>query len=236
MVVGRALRDINDATSGYINAVIDQSRIYWRSVIDRLNKLIDLLEQEEVGGLDANVYAEQREGLEEAIRIAEAELKSYSTGAMVDDIQREFTVGMNGFTTSALAAFGGLIVTLLASVGTPGPLFGAGAAALAGPAFVVAAPVAALGSLYALRYYRKINNELKDDFNTRMDKLVKTYHEALDNLTSKERTRLAQYGKQVLTPIFSRLDVLAKRYSEQSTRFQNYLDRAKTLRDGIESS
>lgn len=236
VVIGRAGRDINDATNGYINAVVDQSRVYWRSVIDRLNKLVELLEQDEIGGLDANVYAEQREGLEEAIRLAEAELKSYSSGKLVDEIQRDFSVSMNGFTTSMFAAFGGLLVALVATVGTPGPVFGAGAAALAGPAFLIAAPVAAAGSLYALRYYRKITTDLKADFNSRLDKLAATYHEALDTLTSKERKRLATYGQQVLTPIFSRLDVLAQRYRDQSGKFETYASRLKTIYDGVASS
>src|SRR5690606_24631756 len=76
VVLGRATRDINEASSGYINAVVDQSRMYWRGIIDRLNRLRELLEQE-VSGLDANIYAEQRESLEDAIQLAEAELKSY---------------------------------------------------------------------------------------------------------------------------------------------------------------
>ncbi len=46
VVIGRSLRDINDATTGYINAVVDQSRVYWRDVIERLNKVVDLLKQE----------------------------------------------------------------------------------------------------------------------------------------------------------------------------------------------
>ena len=37
-------------------------------MIERLNKLRDVLESE-VGGLDATAYAQQREGLDEAIRI-----------------------------------------------------------------------------------------------------------------------------------------------------------------------
>lgn len=234
VVVGRALRDINDATHGYINTVIDQSRQYWRSVIDRLNKLIDLLDQE-VEGLDSNVYAEQREGLEEAVRIAESELKAYSSGKLVNELQHEFSMHMNGFTTSALATIGGLIVSILA-VGAPGPLFGAGAAALAGPAFLVAAPVAALGGVAAARYFYKIQSELKRDFNQRLDNLIKAYHDALDDLTRRERARLSQYGKQVLTPIFSRLDVLAKRYNEQHARFERYRERLETLRTGIKES
>ncbi len=234
VVVGRALRDINSATTSYINAVVDQSRIYWRSVIDRLNKLVELLEQEEITGLDANIYAEQRESLEEAIRIAEAELKHYSSGSLVNDFEREFSVSMSGFTTWSLAGLSGTLIALLASIGTPGPLIGVGAAPLALPAFLIGAPVAALGGLYAMRYYRRINTELKDDFNTRMDKLTSAYHTALDDLTQKERNRLIQYGNQVLTPIFSRLEVLAKRYEEQQTKFETYKKRAETLQTAIE--
>ncbi|MCC6803757.1 MAG: dynamin family protein [Anaerolineae bacterium] len=74
-VVGWALRDIDEATRNYINALVDNSRQYWRSIIERLNQLRDLLEQE-VAGLDAGTYSEQREALQEAINIAEAELKS----------------------------------------------------------------------------------------------------------------------------------------------------------------
>lgn len=236
VVVGRALRDIGEASNGYINAVIDQSRIYWRSVIDRLNKLVELLEQEEITGLDASTYAEQRESLEEAIRIAESELKSYSSGAVVDEFQREFNVSMSGFTTWSLAGISGTVIALLASIGTPGPLLGAGAAPFALPAFAIAAPLAAVGGVYALRHYRRITRELKDDFNARMDTLVKSYHDALDNLTAKERARLTQYGQQVLTPIFSRLEVLDKRYAEQKVKFETYRKRAQTLHDGITGS
>ncbi|NOG49300.1 MAG: hypothetical protein HND48_07510 [Chloroflexi bacterium] len=79
-VLGRASRDISDAASAYVNALVDNSRVYWRGVIDRLNRLKDVLEGE-VLGFDATTYAQQREGLDEAIRIAETELKSYESGA-----------------------------------------------------------------------------------------------------------------------------------------------------------
>ena len=58
----------------------------------------------------------------------------------------------------------------------------------------------------------------------------------LDDLTRRERSRLSQYGNQVLTPIFSRLEVLARRYAEQEARFEQYQKRLKTLREGIESA
>ncbi len=235
VVVGRALRDIDDATNNYINALVDNSRQYWRSVIERLNQLRDLLEQE-VTGLDSNVYAEQREALQEAINLAEAELKSYSSGRVIGEMQELFQSNMNGLTSGILAAVLGLVVALIASVGTPGPVLGVGAAALAFPAFLIAVPVAALGGYAALRYYRRVTEDTKRELNARVDDIEKTYHEALDNLTQRERNRLTQYGKQVLTPIFSRLDVLAQRYNTQLTDMDKVQTQIATLRQEIEAS
>lgn len=238
VVIGRALRDINEATSSYINAVIDNSRLYWRSVIERLNQLRELMEQE-LTGLDAGIYAEQRESLEEAIRIAEMELRSYSTGRVVAEIEEVFQANMSGFINSSAAAVIGLILTLVA-VATPGPLVGVvggvAAAPLALPAFLIGAPIAAVGSIFALRYYRRVSRDARRDLHTRIDHLEKSYHEALDALTQKERSRLTQYGKQVLTPIFSRLQVLAQRYAAQQAALRAHLSQVATLREGIEKS
>ncbi len=233
VVVGRALSDIDEATRNYINALIDNSRLYWRSIIERLNQLRDLLEQE-VSGLDAGVYGEQREALQEAINIAEAELKSYSSGRVIGDMQSLFQSNMSGFATGALTALIGVIVAIVASIGTPGPLIG-GAAVLALPAFLIAVPVAAVGGYAALRYYRRVSEDTKRELNTRIDEIEATYHEALDKLTQKERNRLTQYGTQVLTPIFSRLDVLSERYNAQESQMRGYLERVASLRKEIEA-
>jgi small GTP-binding protein len=233
-VIGRSLRDIEDATNNYINALIDNSRLYWRGVIDRLNQLRDTLDQE-LNGLDAGVYAEQREALQEAIRIADAELKSYSSGKIVGDIQSVFQANMNAFTTSALATFGGLVLVLLA-LAPAGPVIGAGALATATVAFVVGAPLAIIGGVAALRYYQRVAGETKRDMNARVDQLQRAYHEALNEITQKERSRLAQYGRQVLTPIFSRLDVLSQRYAMQQTKIQAYQTQIAGLRRGIEET
>lgn len=234
VVISRASRDINEATSSYVNAVIDHSRLYWRGVIDRLNQLHELMEQE-FGGLDAGVYAEQRENLQEAIRIAEAELRSYSSGRIVEEIQHTFQTNMSGFTNSALAVVGGLILTLL-GVAAPGGLVGAGAAPLAFPAVVIGAPIAAIGGIVAWRYYRRVTAGTKAEFNARINQLEKTYFSALDDLTQKERNRLNQYGTQVLTPIFSRLEVLFQRYDQQKARLGAQLDAIRNLRKEIEGS
>lgn len=233
VVIGRALRDINEATSGYINAVVDQSRRYWRSIIERLNQLRELVEQE-LSGLDAGVYAEQRESLQEAINIAEAELKSYSSGKIVGDIEKMFETNLNNFVSSTLAAVGGWVVTLLAiSSLAPG---GLAAGPLAPVALVIGLPIAAVGSVAAYRYYRRVTSETRRDFNERIDQVEKSYNQALQDLTQKERSRLTQYGNQVLTPIFSRLEVLAQRYAQQQHELDEYLRQIETLRKGIKES
>lgn len=233
VVIGRSLKDINKATNDYINAVIDQSRMYWRSVIDRLNQLQDILEKE-VEGLDAGIYSEQRESLQDAIRIAEAELKSYSTGKVINDMEGAFNQNMVGFQRSVLASMSGIITAIIA-IATPGPLLGAAAAPLALPAFVIGSVGALIFGVPAYQYYRKVNRETREKFHANIDKLEQNYHEALDELTAKERSRLTQYGKQVLTPIFSRLDVLAKRYGDQDKKLKDYLDDIADLRGRIEA-
>jgi small GTP-binding protein len=234
VVIGRALRDINEASGDYVNALIDNSRLYWRGVIDRLNQLRDLLEQE-VSGLDAGVYTEQREALQEAIQIAETELKSYSSGEVLQNLQTTFTTNMGSLTTWGLTAVVGLIVAILA-LATPGPLVGAGAAALALPALVIAAPLTAVGGYLAFRAYRKVTVDTKNELRARIDTLQKTYHESLNNLTQKERSRLTNYGKQVLTPVFSRLDVLAQRYAAQQAKLREHLTQLDALRKEIEGA
>jgi small GTP-binding protein len=233
VVVGRALRDIGDATNGYINAVVDSSRLYWRSVIDRLNQLRELMEQE-ISGLDAGIYAEQREALQDAIRMAESELKTYSTGKIVTEMQDIFETNSAGFTTSVLASVGGLILILLAIAPAGGILSGTFPLVL--PAFIVGAPALLGGGYYAWRYYRGVVNDTKKDLHKRIDELQKSYHNSLDELTQKERSRLAQYGNQVLIPIYSRLEVLAQRYAAQQAALRAHLNQLQSLRDNIDKA
>lgn len=232
-VIGRAPRDISEAATGYVNALVDSSRVYWRSVIERLNKLRDVLESE-VGGLDATAYAQQREGLDEAIRIAETELRSYQSGQLVGELHDVFETNMSGLRNNFLYASGGLILLILA-IAPAGPIIGAGAAPLAPFAFIIGAPLAAVGGFGLMRYLRRVANETKQDFNTRIDKLRKTYHEALDELTNKERSRLSQYGIQVLTPIFSRLDTLAATSKAQLEVFERFNERSEALKRTVEA-
>ena len=145
-MIGRALRDIDEATRNYINALIDNSRLYWRSIIERLNQLRDLLEQE-VSGLDAGIYGEQREALARGDQHRRSRTEVlFERARDRRDAGRCSRRNMNGFTMGAGAALIGLIVALVATVGTPGPVIGIGAAALAFPALIIAAPVAALAA------------------------------------------------------------------------------------------
>lgn len=233
VVVGRSLRDINQSAEDYINAVIDQSRLYWRGIIDRLNRLQDLMEQE-VTGLDSGIYAEQRASLQEAIRIAEAELKSYSTGTVVTDLESVFKSNLSGFQSGALVGLSGIATMLVATVLTPGPLLGAAAAPLAFPAFLGGAALTAIGIIPASRYFRRLSRETKQAFNERIDLLIKNYDTALDALTTKERNRLTRYGNHILTPIFSRLEVLAERYNTQRERLDKTQQELRELRQRME--
>jgi small GTP-binding protein len=233
VVIGQSLKNINKASNDYINAVVDQSRMYWRGVIERLNKLQDILEKE-VEGLDAGIYSEQRESLQDAIRLAEAELKSYSSGQVMREMEDAFNNNMGGFQRSVLASMSG-IITALVAIATPGPILGAAAAPLALPALVIGTVGAVVFGVPAYQYYRKVNRETREKFNNNIDQLNKNYHDALDELTNKERSRLNQYGKQVLTPIFSRLDVLAKRYGDHDQQLADYLDELSDLRGRIEA-
>lgn len=232
-VIGRAPRELSDAATTYINAVVDNSRSYWRGVIDRLNKLKDVLENE-IGGLDATAYAQQREGLDEAIRIAEGELRTYQTGQVVNDLTRLFEANMSGLRNSLFGALGGVVLLILA-IAPAGPVIGAGAAPLAFPALVVGAPLALLGGWGLMRYLGKVANDTKTDFLARVDKLQKTYDEALDDLTRKERSRLSKYGIQVLTPVFSRLEAITAESKTKLDQFTQYQERVSALKKSVES-
>lgn len=227
VVIGRSLRDINAAANDYINAVVDQSRLYWRSVIERLNKLRDLMDQE-AGSIDSGIYADQRASLQDAIRIAEAELQSYSSGEVVRELKMTFDSNMGSFQLSALASISGLVTALVAAL-LPGPLVGAAAAPVALPVFLIGGAVALIAGVPAVAYIRKLTRETKEKFNQRVDHLITNYHTALQDLTRKERSRLMQYGNQILAPVFGRLEVLAKRYADQ----QRLLDRFKRELDDL---
>ncbi len=235
-VIGRVPRDLNDAASAYINAVVDNSRTYWRGVIDRLNKLREVLEGD-IGGLDATAYAQQREGLDEAIRIAETQLQAYQSGKVVSDLNELFEGNLSALRFSLLGTLSGAVLVILA-VSAPGALFttaGAAAAPFAFPAFLIGAPIALIGGTFLVRYLLKVANDTKRDYLAKVDGLQKAYDDALDTVTQKERARLSQYGIQVLTPVFSRLEAVSSESKAQYERFTGYRERLSAIRTSVEA-
>ena len=231
-VVGRALQELDQVSSAFITAMLDQSRLYWHGVVERLQQLQDLLEQGP-GGLDATVYASQREGLQEAMRIARQELQAGVGAEALEQLRQSNMVRVNGVVMSSATATGGLLVAVL-GVAAPGPLLGAGAAALAFPAFVIGAPLAAIGGLLALRRYRRLTQAAHEEFDVQVRHMQETLRDVLQDMTQQERSRLTQYGRQVLVPVYSRLEVIDRRHNDRGDVLQGHLDAIERLRASLE--
>src|SRR5690606_13061956 len=107
-VVGSALEQINTISEDYVNAVVDSSRRYWRGIIERLNKMEALL-KEQIASPDAGSYADQRVALQEAIAIADAQLKSYTEDNLAENLHEIFSTNMVGFTASIVGVIGGVL-------------------------------------------------------------------------------------------------------------------------------
>lgn len=230
-VVGRALKDVHSASLAYVNALVDGSRAYWRSVIDRLNQLHELLGQE-IEGLDAGAYAEQREALQDAARTAEEELRHYTSGRALDELESVLSLESNRFALSSGAALSGVIMSVLA-VAAQGAVAASPVASLA---LVIGAPVALIGGAAAIAFARRINSRTRGEFDRQVAQVRATYDEALDGLTRKERARLQQYGQQVLSPIFSKLEVLAARYVVQQSQLDAILGQIQALRRAMDET
>jgi len=59
-------------------------------------------------------------------------------------------------------------------------------------------------------------------------------HAVLQDMTQQERVRLTQYGRQVLIPVYSRLEVLGKRHHDRSDVLQGHLEAIDRLRANLE--
>ncbi len=230
-VVGSALQQINDISEDYTSAVVDSSRRYWRSIIDRLNKLEALLE-EQITSPDAGSYSEQRMALQEAIAVADAELKSYRENNLGESLHTIFSTNMSGFTISVVGVLGG-IAAFVVGAAAPGAL----TASVAGVAFgVVVAPVAILGGgALAYRYWNRLRKAAYDELDTRLETLRKSYRQALQDLTDRERSRLLQYGQQILSPVFSHLEVIAETTRDQRQSLGDFQTQSSSLRRDIEA-
>lgn len=228
-VVGTAISQISDISEDYVNAVIDSSRRYWRNIIDRLSKLEALMESE-IGTPDAGSYAEQRTALQEAIAIADAELKTYKANNLAESLRDTFATNVSRFTASITGLVGGIIAIII-GVAAPhavtASIVGVMGALVIGPALAVG------GSAGILLYGRKLRRDALHELEYRLEALKKSYRQALQDMTDRERARLLQYGQEILAPVFSRLEVLAKRYKEQDETLQSLAARSKQVREEL---
>jgi len=225
-VVGKTFDQVSHLSEQYVNAVVDGSRAYWRSVIERLNKMEALL-REEAANMDAATYADQRAALQAAMTMADVEMKSYTDNRLLDTIQANFDQNVRGFAYSAAGGLVGTIAAIL-SILTPGAL---ALHPLAAIGFAVGLPAMIIGGGAAYAFWRRAVNEARKQLDSSVQELENTYKQSLVSLTTRERNRLLQYGKQILAPVFSQLETLGRRYKEQQSQLDTFGDRAK----GIES-
>jgi small GTP-binding protein len=229
-VVGTSLQKINAISEDYVNAVVDSSRRYWRSIIDRLSKMEALL-KEQIASPDAGSYSDQRLALQEAIAIADKELRTYTDNNLAEKLNETFSSNMSGFTLSVAGAVGG-IVAIIVGVATPGALTATAAGVALG---LIAGPVLLVGGgALAFGYWRKLQRDAYNELDTHLEALRQSYRQALQDLTDRERSRLLQYGQQILSPVFSRLEVVADTYRAQQTALKALEDEGKQLREDIE--
>lgn len=83
-------------------------------------------------------------------------------------------------------------------------------------------------------YWRKIKRDANRELETRLDTLQKSYHDAMTDLTNRERVRLVQYGQQILSPVFSQLGVLRDRYQTQRDTLQHKAEESRALRQELD--
>ncbi|PJF43869.1 MAG: hypothetical protein CUN55_06865 [Phototrophicales bacterium] len=229
-VIGNAITQISDISEEYVNAVVDSSRRYWRSIIERLNKIEAVLEQE-IGTPDAGSYAEQRAALQTAIAIADAELKTYREDSLAASLRDIFATNLSRFTTSITGLVVGIFALVL-GISAAGPVtataIGVIGTLVVGPALVAG------GAAGTLLYWRKLRQDAYDELDARLQKLSESYRQALQDMTDRERTRLLQYGQEILSPVFSRIEVLSKRYQEQRAALIQLSSKSQKIRTELE--
>ncbi len=229
-VVADAVTRLKNTSETYVNSVVDGSRAYWRGVIDRLSKIQAIL-QAEGGALDAATYADQRAALQNALTTANAQLQSVSDQSVVENLQQTFNQNVRGFAISVTGVITGLVAFLLSAA--------TGISAAQGLTIVfgvIFAPIALIGGgIGAAVYYNKATGDAKNQLSNSLKTLEDSYRSALTDLTARERSRLLQYGKQILAPVFSQLHTLTARYRDQQSQLDNYLKQAQGLKAEIDA-
>lgn len=229
-VIGRSLEQINDIANDYVNAQVDSNRRYWQGIVKRLNQIDDLLQEEiNIQGVDGTVYSEQRQALQDAIAIADAEQGAYSNDEMLNVMRERFQTNLTGLGASAgVGALGALAA--IGGAALPGKI-AASAAAIFGVA--VGLPVAVGGGAVAFYYWRRLRRNSHDDFANQIDLLERGCQQAMVELTDRERTRLLQYGRQILDPVFNHFAAVADTAERNLADLNQLQARIAALREQI---
>ena len=230
-VLGEAPQRIASAQEHYVNALVDGSRAYWRNVLERLSKL-DALLREELSGMDAAAYADQRAALQQALTLANIELRSYTDNRLIQDIEAQFDENVRGFTYGAVSGTGGAIAVILSLAGAAAP---GAIPPLAVLGLVFGVPAIAIGGGLAWRYWRKSVADAKKKLETKVQEFGDTYRGALARLTTDERYRLVQYGQQILAPVFSQLGAVGNRYRDQQAALDALGGRAGDIEKALDA-
>jgi small GTP-binding protein len=221
-VVGDAIILIKSYSEQYVNAVVDGSRVYFRGVVERLNKIQAVLESESKS-LDAATYADQRSALQTALNQANAHLLMVSDNTIMKQVEDSLESSQTAIIGSTATAILGLL-TLLVSLAQ-----GAAVGAVLGPVAILG------GGAAAYFFYRKSITDAKAELEKRLTELEQKYRTELSELTRREQARMVQYGQGILNPITTQLKGLAQRYQEQSNQLDRFMKQADELTQAIKA-
>ena len=230
-VLADSLTRLATAQEGYVNALVDGGRAYWRGIIERLSKLEALL-REEATGMDASQYADQRAALQAALTVADVELRAYTDHSVLESIENNFDQNVRTFIYGTIAGIGGaagLLISALTAAATPGTLL----PPLGVLTLAIGAVALPLGGGVAYLTTQRARKDALKQLEARLAELEKTYREALSKLTAAERSRLTSYGKQILAPVFSQLSTLVARYRDQQTQLGYLVARIDELEKAL---
>lgn len=230
-VVGTSLQQVNTASEDYIDSLADANRRYWQSIVDRLKKLQGLLD-EQIDTPDASSYSDIRQAVENAIAIANKELKAYNDSSLAISLYKTFEDNMAGFVRSIVLGALGSAIALLAGALAPQAI--TATAIGVGLGFIVAPVVLAGGGFLAYGYLRKLREDAYTELETRLNALQQSYIKALQDLTDRERNRLIGYGEKILSPILSQLETIAETYRKQNSSLEGLKSEGALLRTDLD--
>ena len=100
---------------------------------------------------------------------------------------------------------------------------------------ILGAPLAVGSGYFAWRYWRRLRQDVKNDFNGQMDLFADSYTQAMADLTERERSRLLQYGQQILEPVLAHFQAIGQTAEQGIQELDAYGSQAEALRKEIDA-